>query len=97
MPVDISIIIPTYNRASLLRRAVASALAACPDKAEVVVVDDQSDTAEGALADVADDPRLTVVTNAGDKGASGARNFGVQIARGAIVIFLDDDDEIIAD
>lgn len=97
MSVDLSIVIPTYNRPSLLRRAVSSALAACPDNGEVIVVDDQSDTAKDALSDVVDHPRLTVVTNASDKGASGARNFGVQIARGAIIIFLDDDDEIVAD
>lgn len=93
----LSIIIPTYNRPSILTRAVASALVACQEGSEIIVVDDQSDTAEGALASVADDPRLSIVTNEGDKGAAGARNFGVSIARGEVVIFLDDDDEILSD
>lgn len=94
---NLSIVIPTYNRPFILPRAVASALAACPQNSEIIVVDDQSNTAEGALQSVADDPRLKIVTNKGDKGAAGARNFGVKIAQGEVIIFLDDDDEIIPD
>lgn len=93
----LAIIIPTYNRPSILPRAVGSALAACPEGSEIIVVDDQSDTAVGALHAVADDPRLKIVTNKGDKGAAGARNFGVGIARGKVILFLDDDDEMIPD
>lgn len=93
----LSIIIPTYNRPSILPRAVASALTACPEGSEIIVVDDQSDTAPDALHAVAEDPRLKIVTNKGDKGAAGARNFGVGIARGQVILFLDDDDEMIPD
>lgn len=97
MTYRISIIIPTYNRPSTVLRAVSSALAACPQDSEVIVVDDKSDTAEHALHAVLDDIRLKIVTNTGDKGAAGARNFGVGIARGEVIIFLDDDDEMIGD
>lgn len=93
----LSIIIPTYNRPSILPRAVSSALAACPEASEIIVVDDQSDMAQDALQSVAEDPRLKIVTNSGDKGAAGARNFGVGIARGKVILFLDDDDEMIPD
>ena len=93
----LSIIIPTYNRSSILPRAVASALLASPENSEIIVVDDQSDTAECALRSLADDPRLKIITNEGDKGAAGARNFGVSIAQGEVIIFLDDDDEIMPD
>ncbi|MDO6591442.1 glycosyltransferase family 2 protein [Loktanella sp. D2R18] len=93
----LSIIIPTYNRPKLLRRAVQSALVACPDGAEIIVVDDRSDTAESALHDVISDSRLTVLTNPGDKGAAGARNAGAQVATGQILLFFDDDDTLIAD
>ncbi len=92
-----SIIIPTYNRPKLLQRAVHSALAACPDGAEIIVVDDRSDTAESALSDVISDQRLTVLTNPGVKGAAGARNAGAQVATGQILLFFDDDDTLIAD
>lgn len=97
MTPSLSIIIPTYNRPYILTRAVASALAACPQGSEIIVVDDQSDTAEGALASVADDPRLKIVTNEGNKGAAGARNFGVNIAQREVILFLDDDDELFPD
>lgn len=92
----VSIIIPTYNRPALLQRAVASALAACPQDGEVIVVDDRSDTAIKALRDVTD-PRLRITTNTGDKGAAGARNHGIAQAKGDIVMFLDDDDVMVAD
>ena len=93
----LSIIIPTYNRPSILPRAVASALVACPESAEIIVVDDRSNTAQTALISMSGDPRLRIVANDGDKGAAGARNFGVSIARGDVIIFLDDDDELIPD
>jgi glycosyltransferase involved in cell wall biosynthesis len=93
----LSIIIPTYNRPSILPRAVRSALDACPEGSEIIVVDDRSDTAEAALHALAADARLRIVTNEGEKGAAGARNFGVGLARGDVIIFLDDDDEILRD
>ncbi|MBR2657848.1 MAG: glycosyltransferase family 2 protein [Loktanella sp.] len=93
----VSIIIPTYNRPALLQRAVASALAACPGDGEVIVVDDRSDTAVKALRDVHDHPRIRILTNTGDKGAAGARNHGVAQALGEIIMFLDDDDVMVAD
>ncbi|WP_019955576.1 glycosyltransferase family 2 protein [Yoonia vestfoldensis] len=92
----VSIIIPTYNRPGLLQRAVASALVACPADGEVVVIDDRSDTAETALRDITD-PRLRITTNTGDKGAAGARNHGIAQSTGEIVMFLDDDDVMVAD
>ena len=93
----LSIIIPTYNRPSSLPRAVASALAAAPEGSEIIVVDDQSNTAKVALHAIANDPRLKIMTNTGNKGAAGARNFGVSIAQGEVILFLDDDDEMIPD
>lgn len=93
----LSIVIPTYNRPSILPRAVGSVLVACPEGADVIVVDDRSDTAVAALASLSADPRLRIVTNEATKGAAGARNFGVSIARGDIILFLDDDDELTPD
>lgn len=93
----ISIIIPTYNRPLLLCRAVQSALTACPHDGEVVVVDDRSHTAEAALQDKFTDARLRVLTNKGEKGAAGARNFGITQSIGSVVMFLDDDDTLISD
>jgi GT2 family glycosyltransferase len=93
--VRLSIVIPTHNRPSLLPRALRSALASCPDDGEIIVVDDASDPpAAGGLANLAD-PRLRLIVNPGPHGASAARNFGVAAARGDLVLFLDDDDELL--
>jgi cellulose synthase/poly-beta-1,6-N-acetylglucosamine synthase-like glycosyltransferase len=94
---SLSIIIPTYNRPKMLLRAVRSALNACPSGAEIIVIDDRSDTAVAGLQDVINDPRLTVLTNPGDKGAAGARNAGAQVATGDVMLFFDDDDTLVAD
>ena len=96
MKPSVSIVIPTINRPKLLQRAVRSALIGCPEDGEVIVVDARSDTAEQALAALATDKRLKVITNAGDKGAAGARNTGVSAARSDIFLFLDDDDALMA-
>lgn len=93
----LSIVIPTHNRPDLVRRAVQSALAASPDDTEIVVVDDASlPPAAVALDDIAKaDARLRLVRNTGERGAAGARNFGVTAAAGSIVLFLDDDDALL--
>lgn len=93
----LSVVIPTYHRPVLLKRAVESALAACPSDAEIIVVDDRSDTAQAALASYATDPRLNIITNTGDKGAAGARNAGAQVATGTVILFFDDDDTLAPD
>ncbi|MBN2622526.1 MAG: glycosyltransferase family 2 protein [Acidimicrobiales bacterium] len=84
-------IIPTYQRAGLVARAVDSALAGTRDGDEVIVVDDGStdDTAD-VLAQYSDPVRYLRVPRGG---AGRARNHGVRAARGTLVAFLDSDDE----
>ncbi len=97
-PFVLTVVIPTHNRPVLLRRAVDSVLADLPLGAEVLVIDDASEIpAEEVLSDlVSQDGRLRVLRNAGARGAAGARNFGVDQAQGEIILFLDDDDELLA-
>src|SRR4051794_14485488 len=91
MPLSVSVVIPTYNRAHLVPRAVASALANVIAGDEVIVVDDGStDGTETALAPYRERIRLV---NGRHAGAGGARNLGVREARGDLVAFLDSDDE----
>src|SRR5271169_6309691 len=87
----VSVVIPTYNRAHLVCRAVDSALAQCLDGDEVIVVDDGStDNTEAALAPYGSRIVHLRVPNGG---AGKARNIGVKAASNPLIAFLDSDDE----
>ncbi|HEY3187062.1 MAG TPA: glycosyltransferase, partial [Solirubrobacteraceae bacterium] len=89
---EVSIVIPTRDRANCIVMAVLAALGQRGVDLEVVVVDDGSrDGTQAALAGVADS-RLIVVRNEAPQGVSAARNRGIERARGRWVAFLDDDD-----
>jgi glycosyltransferase involved in cell wall biosynthesis len=91
MALTISVVIPTYNRAALTPRAVASALANVEAGDEIIVVDDGStDNTEQALTPFRERIRLLQGRHAG---AGAARNLGIPAARGDVVAFLDSDDE----
>jgi glycosyltransferase involved in cell wall biosynthesis len=91
----VSIVIPTRDRLSLLRRAVASVLFQSEQNFEMIVIDDaSSDGTRQYLAQLAaGDARISVVRNESPKGGAGARNVGIARSRGKWVAFLDDDDE----
>jgi len=90
-PPSISTVIPTHDRAGVVGRAVASALAQCAPGDEVIVVDDGSrDGTEQVLAPLRQRIRYLRVERAG---AGAARNAGIRAARGELVAFLDSDDE----
>ena len=90
----ISVVIPTYNRSSLLERALESVEAQSFRDFEVVVVDDGStdDTAAGLRHWEARD-RFRAVFEP-HRGAAAARNRGARIAQGEILTFLDSDDTV---
>jgi len=94
----ISVIIPTYNYARLLPRALDSVLAQRTDDIELIVVDDGSgdDTAE-VLAPYAARHRQLRVIHQSNAGAAAARNHGIREARGAYALLLDADDELVPD
>jgi glycosyltransferase involved in cell wall biosynthesis len=87
----VSAVIPTYNRAQLVARAIRSALAALSPGDEVVVVDDGS-TDDTAVAVEAFGPPVRLL-RLPHGGAGAARNAGLAAARGPLVAFLDSDDE----
>lgn len=92
----VSIIIPTYDRAHTVGRAVASAFAQEGVTVEVIVVDDgSSDTTSAVLQDLITrhGPALRAHRQA-NAGASAARNAGLDLARGSFVQFLDSDDTL---
>jgi glycosyltransferase involved in cell wall biosynthesis len=88
----VSVIIPTRDRIGLVRRALESARRQRDVTAEVVIVDDGSapDVAAALEALAAQDVR--VVRNPQSRAPAGARNAGIDAARGDWVAFLDDDD-----
>lgn len=89
----VSVVIPTYNRADVLPRAVETALDQTLSDIEVIVVDDAStDDTLATLAEY-DDPRLTVLEHETNRGASAARNTGIAVAEGDYIALLDSDDE----
>lgn len=87
----ISTIIPTYNRAHLITRALKSALTKITPDDEVIVVDDGStDNTEEVLRPYLDRIRYERIENSG---AGRARNRGVELAARPLIAFLDSDDE----
>jgi glycosyltransferase involved in cell wall biosynthesis len=87
----VSVIIPTRNRALLLRRTLESVLKQSTENLEVIVVDDGSTDGSGAVA-AAMDPRVSVIRNPESAGVSVARNRGIASASGEWIAFCDDDD-----
>jgi glycosyltransferase involved in cell wall biosynthesis len=89
---EVTIVIPTRDRACLLPVAVSAALAQEDVEVEVIVVDDGStDDTPKVLAELADE-RLRVVHLRARHGVSRARNIGIAEARAGWLAFLDDDD-----
>lgn len=89
----VSVIIPTYNRAHLVSRAVRSVLNQTYQDFELVVVDDAStDNTEEVVKGFNDD-RIRYFRHSENKGPAAARNTGIEAAKGAFIAFLDDDDE----
>ena len=90
----VSVVIPTRNRADLLRKALDSVFSQTYPPMEIIVIDDASqDSRAYAGVDALLDSRVRYVRNERPLGPSGARNAGIHLASGELVAFLDDDDE----
>ena len=90
----ISTVIPTYNRAGLIARALKSALDQCLPEDEIIVVDNAStDNTEEVLEPYLD--RIRYIRTP-QNGAGMARNRGIAEATGDLIAFLDSDDEWMA-
>lgn len=91
----VTVIIPTYNRAHLLPRAIHSVFAQTFESYELIVVDDGSeDNTSHVLASF--NGRLRTLLQQ-HRGVSAARNLGIRHSRGDLVAFLDSDDEWLPD
>lgn len=90
---EVSVVIPTYDRAGTILRAVRSALGQTHRDLEVVVVDDGGSDRTPELLAALGDPRLRLLRHDRNRGAAAARNTGIAAACGPFVAFLDSDDE----
>ena len=93
----VTVVIPTYNRVSLVGQAIASARSQSYLPLHIVVVDDGSTDATPALpAQMRPDPSLTVVRHDTNRGASAAKNTGLDHMPAETAFFgiLDSDDEL---
>jgi glycosyltransferase involved in cell wall biosynthesis len=87
---DVSVVIPTYNRYRLLRRAIASLQAQSFAPKEIIVVDDGSSDETAQIQQ--DFPEIIYIYQT-NQGVSAARNRGIQEASSEWIAFLDSDDE----
>ncbi len=90
----VSVILPTWNRAELLPRAIASVQGQTTESWELLVVDDGSTDATAAVVSriAAADPRIRLLPRL-HAGPSAARNHGLAMATGRYMAFIDSDDE----
>jgi glycosyltransferase involved in cell wall biosynthesis len=89
--IPVSVVIPAYNAASVLPRAIESVLGQTSRPEEVIVVDDGS-TDNTAQVATQYGPSITYIRQ-DNAGASAARNRGIAEATGEWIAFLDSDDE----
>jgi glycosyltransferase involved in cell wall biosynthesis len=87
----VSIVMPTYNRADTIQRAIASIRAQSWSNWDLIVVDDGS-TDDTTLRLTGLDPRIRLLRQE-NQGVTAARNTGLAAVKGELVAFLDSDDE----
>lgn len=90
----ISVIVPTYNRANLIGRAIKSVLAQSFNDWELIIVDDGStDNTDQVVSQFITDNRIIYLKLPNNKGVNFARNSGIEKATGVWIALLDSDDE----
>ncbi len=93
----VSVIIPTYNRARSIRRAINGVLAQTYKNIEVIVVDDCSIDQTVDILKSMEDPRLRLLQHDQNRGAGAARHTGVMAASANLIAFQDSDDAWLPD
>ncbi|MCK8073693.1 glycosyltransferase family 2 protein [Vibrio sp. 1CM23M] len=90
----VSVVIPTYNVSSYIKRCLDSVINQSYKNIEILVIDDvgQDDSIDKVKS--YDDERIEIITHEKNKGLAGARNTGIERAKGQFILFLDSDDYI---
>ncbi len=94
---QVSVIIPSYNRASLIRAAAQSVLSQTYPDITLIIVDDCSDDDTEAAVKSIGDARVRYFRMERNCGACAARNKGIELAAGAFIAFNDSDDQWLPD
>ncbi|WP_083250712.1 glycosyltransferase family 2 protein [Acidihalobacter aeolianus] len=91
----VSIIIPVFNRETLVKKTIISCLKQTYRNFEIICVDDHStDRSIDVIKEIAlEDPRIQILRNTRTKGVSGARNCGIEKSKGNFIAFIDSDDQ----
>jgi glycosyltransferase involved in cell wall biosynthesis len=89
-PVEVSVILPLFNREALAEASLRSILAQSHRPLDVIVVDDGSSDGSAHVAR-GFEPEVRVIRQ-DHAGVSVARNLGLRHARGSLIAFLDSDD-----
>lgn len=89
----VSVITPTYNRASTLPNCIKSVQEQTYQDYEHIIVDDGSTDETKKVVTSIDDDRINYLSLNGNQGANAARNRGIKAANGEFVAFLDSDDQ----
>ncbi|WP_234818537.1 glycosyltransferase family 2 protein [Sinorhizobium fredii] len=94
---DVSVVIPTYNRTSPLRRALNSIAQQTVQPSEVIIIDDCSEATvieevKTIVSSFSELLKIKLMVNERNSGANYSRNTGVFAANGRYIAFLDSDD-----
>lgn len=90
-PPKVSIIMPAFNRAGIIRDSILSALNQYYTNLELLVVDDGSTDGTGQVLSVFKDPRLKVLRNDRNRGQCYSLNRAIAEAQGEYIAYLDSD------
>ena len=88
---NISVVIPSYNRKEFLKRSIDSVINQTKKPFEIIVVDDGS--TDGTETMIKSDYDFIKFIKQKNKGVSAARNIGIKVSIGEWICFLDSDDE----